>query len=139
MAATPERPHGPVVDHAAAIDVLVVDDNSDALELMGEVLGMVGYRAHLAPDAAEAITVAEAVRPAAALLDIGLPVMDGYELARRLRAIANLSSIKLVAVTGYGQAADKERAVAAGFDEHLVKPISVEQVQRVLDKLLGNA
>ena len=115
--------------------MLVVDDNEDALELLGEALTMSGYEAVTAADAATAITRATALKPHVALLDIGLPVMDGYELARRLREIAGLEQLKLVALTGYGQPADKARARAAGLDEHLVKPISLEQVESVLERI----
>ncbi len=76
------------------------------------------------------------MKPAAGLLDIGLPVMDGYELARRLRATPGLERLALVAVTGYGQETDRARARAAGFSEHLVKPVSVDDVARVLARLL---
>jgi signal transduction histidine kinase/CheY-like chemotaxis protein len=120
----------------AGVRVLIVDDNEDALELLAEALTMSGYETHTAADAATAITRAEALVPDVALLDIGLPAMDGYQLARRLRETAGLEKLKLVAVTGYGRAADKERARTAGFDEHLVKPISVDEVQRVVERLL---
>jgi PAS domain S-box-containing protein len=119
-----------------AARVLVVDDNPDALELLTEVLRFKGHDVRGALDAAEALEVAVALRPDVALLDIGLPVIDGYELARRLRSLPGLGSVKLAALTGYGQPNDKERARAAGFDEHLVKPISIEQVEAVLERLL---
>ena len=119
-----------------AAKVLVVDDNSDARSLLIEGLQLLGHQTHAAPDAPSALALAEVVKPEIALLDIGLPVMDGYELARQLRTLPGLEGIKLVAVTGYGQPADKQRAAAAGFDEHLVKPISLEQVQSTLHRLM---
>lgn len=135
----PASPITPAPDpNHPVLDVLVVDDNHDALELLAEGLQMFGYRTHMASDAAVALAVAESVKPAIALLDIGLPVMDGYELARRLRAIPELSKIKLVAITGYGQASDRERTRSAGFDRHLVKPIDLDQVQGLLTELLSS-
>jgi hypothetical protein len=74
-------------------------------------------------------------KPTVALLDIGLPVMDGYELARRLRELPGLEQLRLIALTGYGQPSDRERSRAAGFDEHLVKPVRVERVQAAIDAL----
>jgi PAS domain S-box-containing protein len=119
--------------------VLLVDDNQDALQLLAEALQMKGYETVAAEDAASALAVAQKVKPAVALLDIGLPVMNGYELARRLRAMPGLEAIKLAALTGYGQPSDKQRAMEAGFDEHLVKPISIEAVQAVVSRLLASA
>jgi signal transduction histidine kinase len=116
--------------------ILIVDDNLDALALLSEALQLVGYETHEAEDAAGAIATAQTIMPQLALLDIGLPVMNGYELARRLRAIPGLEQIKLAALTGYGQPSDKERTREAGFDEHLVKPIAIERVQQVVARLL---
>jgi CheY-like chemotaxis protein len=119
--------------------VLVVDDNQDALQLLAEALQLKGYQTLAAEDAASAIAVAQKHKPAVALLDIGLPVMNGYELARRLKAMPGLEAIKLAALTGYGQPSDKLQAMEAGFDEHLVKPISIEAVQAVVSRLLESA
>jgi PAS domain S-box-containing protein len=119
--------------------VLVVDDNQDALQLLAEALQLKGYQPLAAEDAASAIAVAQKHKPAVALLDIGLPVMNGYELARRLKAMPGLEAIKLAALTGYGQPSDKLQAIEAGFDEHLVKPISIEAVQAVVSRLLESA
>jgi CheY-like chemotaxis protein len=84
-------------------------------------------------DAGAALDAANASAPDVALVDIGLPGMDGYELAQRLRALETSASTLLVAVTGYGLPKDKERTAAAGFDAHLVKPIELDELQRVLD------
>src|SRR5205085_3377929 len=102
--------------------VLIVDDNIDAAAVLAEGLRALGYLAEVAHDGPSGLLAARAFRPAVALLDIGLPVMDGYELAARLRADAELGTLRLVAITGYGQENDKTRAREAGFDEHLVKP-----------------
>jgi signal transduction histidine kinase len=116
--------------------ILIVDDNADALALLGDALEARGLIIHRAHDAPSALALAPKVKPRIALLDIGLPVMDGYELGRRLRELPGLDTIKLVAVTGYGQASDLARSKAAGFDGHLVKPISLGAVVRTIEELL---
>jgi signal transduction histidine kinase/ActR/RegA family two-component response regulator len=112
--------------------VLVVDDNEDACALLAETLERAGYVVRTAGDAAEALAVCQSYMPSAALLDIGLPGMDGFELARRMRALPGFDRVFLVAVTGYGQDADRERTREAGFDEHLVKPVTMKQIRAVL-------
>ncbi|MCU1281383.1 MAG: Chemotaxis protein methyltransferase CheR [bacterium] len=128
------RPHLPA-PHRRGGRILVVDDNTDALALLVEVLRLLGYETFHAADGPSALALARSVRPSLALLDIGLPVMDGYELARRLRELDGLKKIKLVAVTGYGLDADRARSAAAGFDEHLVKPVAMESMQSILERL----
>ncbi len=106
--------------------VLVVDDNRDSAQMLADVLSELGYTTQVAFDAPGALAaVAERV-PDVALLDVGLPVMSGYELARRLRDTAATAPISLIAVTGYGQPSDREASAAAGFDAHLVKPVDLE-------------
>lgn len=112
--------------------VLVVDDNNDALMLLAEALRQIDFVVETAHDGPTALEAAQRFRPHAAILDIGLPVMDGYELAERLRAIAGLETIKLVAVTGYGQETDRRRAAKAGFDAHLIKPVALSDLERIL-------
>jgi len=112
--------------------VLIVDDNEDALSVLSEALDSLGYTVRTAANGPEALQVARAFKPQIALLDIGLPVMDGYELARRLRESSDGPGLRLIAVTGYGQRSDKERAHAGGFDAHLVKPVGLEQLEGVL-------
>jgi len=101
--------------------ILVVDDNADAAVLMAELFQRSGHHTAVAHDGPSALEIAAAFAPEIAILDIGLPVMDGYELARRLREL--VGPIHLIALTGYGRSSDRERALAAGFDVHLVKPI----------------
>jgi signal transduction histidine kinase/ActR/RegA family two-component response regulator len=113
--------------------VLVVDDNDDAAEMLSKALQGLGYVVRTAPDGPSALVVAEEFRPQVALLDIGLPVMDGYEVGRRLRDEQGETELRLVALTGYGQASDKARSQEAGFDAHLVKPIDLAKVQRLLE------
>jgi PAS domain S-box-containing protein len=120
----------------AARRVLIVDDNADALHLLASALLLLGYEPVTAEDGPEALALANQMRPSIALLDIGLPGMDGYDLARRLRGMDHSKSLRLVAVTGYGSAGDRARALAAGFDEHLVKPVSIDGVREVIERLV---
>ena len=113
--------------------VLVVDDNHDAAVLLQEALERIGYEVRTAADGPTALIIADEFEPVIGVLDVGLPVMDGYELARTLHARRD---IRLVAVTGYGQRSDQERSRAAGFESHLVKPIAIDDLAQVLDRLL---
>ncbi len=115
--------------------ILVVDDNSDALSFLVEVLEMFGHEPIPAPDGPSALVRATETRPSVALLDIGLPAMDGYELAGLLREVPGLDGIKLVAITGYGLEVDRARSAAAGFDHHLVKPVTLEAVQAAIERV----
>jgi CheY-like chemotaxis protein len=119
--------------------VLVVDDNRDGAELLEEVFRALGHNTRLAYDGEGALELAREFRPEIAFLDIGLPVMDGYQLARRMRAAPGLQEVRLVAVTGFGQEADRGRAREAGFDEHLVKPVEIEALRLLMDRLLSGA
>lgn len=117
-----------------ALRVLVVDDNEDAAEMMSEALAMLGYVVAVAHDGAAALRIVDTVAPDVALLDIGLPAMDGYELAGRLRQGPHGDRVRLVAVTGYGQASDRQRTSEAGFDAHLVKPVQLDVVAELIEK-----
>lgn len=121
-----------VATFARAPRVLVVDDNIDAAEMLAAALTAKGYQTRVAHDGPAAVLAAETFRPAIGFLDLGLPVMDGYELAARLREIPNLHSMMLVAVTGYGQESDRRKTRRAGFHHHLVKPIDLQAVDDVL-------
>ena len=103
--------------------VLVVDDNTDAAELLAMFLGMLGYEVSVEFGAAAGLERARQVMPHVCLLDIGLPVMDGKELARRLRQMPGLERVRMAAMTGYGQPHHKRETDAAGFDAHFVKPV----------------
>ena len=111
--------------------VLVVDDNQDAADALVEALAAHGHGATVAYDGPSGLEAAARSRPEVAFLDIGLPVMDGYELARRLRELLG-TKVKLVALTGYGQDRDRVLSRAAGFDEHLVKPVELDQIMAVV-------
>ncbi|HEV2442483.1 MAG TPA: chemotaxis protein CheB [Steroidobacteraceae bacterium] len=114
--------------------VLVVDDNADAAQSMALIARSWGHEVATARDGTEALAVAKTFRPDAALVDIGLPGMDGYELAQRLRGQLDGEEppLLLVAMTGYGRTEDREAAHAAGFDVHMVKPADLEGLRRVL-------
>jgi CheY-like chemotaxis protein len=113
--------------------VLVVEDKIDARESLRAVLELAGHQVRCAEDGFRAIDVAVAWVPDAALVDVGLPGIDGYEVARRLRASAMGATVRLVAVTGYGPPDDRRRAMESGFDAHLVKPVTAEDLDRVLN------
>jgi signal transduction histidine kinase len=115
--------------------VLVVDDNADVADTIGDVIDMLGHDVRVAPDGPQALAVAEAFRPDLVLLDIGMPGMDGCEVARRLRALPGGEAVVLVALTGWGQPQDVEMIMRAGFDQHLVKPAALATLREVLAKV----
>ncbi|RKG92724.1 ATP-binding protein [Corallococcus terminator] len=117
--------------------VLIVDDNKDAADVLSESLAFLGCDTRVAYDGPSGLEAAKGFLPEIALLDIGLPVMDGYELARLLRQQEEPRVMKLVAVTGYGQESDRQRSKAAGFDAHLVKPLHFETLETLLKDLTG--
>ncbi|HTV00668.1 MAG TPA: ATP-binding protein, partial [Luteitalea sp.] len=112
--------------------VLVVDDNEDGAAMLAAILTARGHVVAVAHDAPTALERAAEFRPDVALLDIGLPVMDGHELAVKIRQIPGLADVRLVALTGYGQPGDRARSRAAGFDAHLVKPVDLAAIDHVL-------
>jgi CheY-like chemotaxis protein len=126
-------PPGLLTPTRAACRIMIVDDNEDAAQVLAAALQSIGHRTQIAYDAASALQSVSAFAPDVILLDIGLPVMDGYELARAIRAIGDLNSPRLIALTGYGQESDRRRALEAGFNEHLVKPIDLNRLLAVLD------
>jgi CheY-like chemotaxis protein len=124
-----ERPAAPCKSRR----VLVVDDNVDAAQTLQDFLAARGHETAMAHDGLSALAIATAFKPAIAVLDIGLPVMDGYELASKLRAEIGPQELRLIAVTGYGQESDRVRTLQAGFDHHLVKPVSLEALVTLLE------
>jgi CheY-like chemotaxis protein len=112
--------------------VLLIEDNDDGREMMATMLGTFGYPVLQAGDGLEGVRMACAHVPDVALVDIGLPGIDGYEVARRLRQEAATSGVRLIALTGYGLAEDQRRVLEAGFDTHLVKPV---ELNTLLDQL----
>ena len=112
--------------------VLLVEDNQDSREMLRLALELGGHEVHEAADGRTAIEIVQAVAPDIAIVDIGLPGIDGYEVARRIRALNGGKKVRLVALTGYGQATDRLRALEAGFDHHLTKPASPDHLAHLL-------
>jgi CheY-like chemotaxis protein len=118
-----------------ACRVLVVDDNPDASQLLGEAIAEAGHEARTVGDGPSALQLVESFVPDIAFLDIGLPAMDGYELAGLLRRVPSLAHTRLVAISGYAQDGDRQRALASGFVEHLAKPLDFDHVLECIESL----
>jgi len=116
--------------------MLVVDDNGDSADSLALLLSLAGHETHVARTGPEALDRADALRPDAVLLDLGLPGLNGYEVCRRLRASSWARRIPIVAITGWGQADDRQRSKEAGFDGHLVKPVVFGELTALLDESL---
>jgi len=125
LSAPPAKPQAALVSPEMST-VLLIEDNADSREMMSMLLGMLGYHVLEAANGNDGLRLARRERPAIAVVDIGLPDLDGYEIARQLRADGVLKNMTLIALTGYGQDADRKRALAAGFDSHLVKPLDMD-------------
>jgi two-component system CheB/CheR fusion protein len=119
--------------------IVVVEDNADSREMLCELLQLSGYQCRTAANGAVALKLIEEVHPDIAILDVGLPEMNGYELARRVREFRQKGDLCLIALTGYGQPSDRALSAEAGFDAHLVKPIQVEQLLALLQRLRAPA
>jgi len=132
---TAARKMRPDAANIASLGVLVVDDNRDAAESLAMLLRTTGADVHVAHDGPAALEEFELREPHVVLLDIGMPDMDGYEVARRLREISNPQRVAIVALTGWGQDEDRQRVRAAGFDHHLVKPVELASLQALLTSL----
>jgi CheY-like chemotaxis protein/two-component sensor histidine kinase len=116
----------------ASTRILAVDDNRDAADSLGTLLELVGAEARVAYDGASALAAIRQHRPTIVLLDIGMPDVDGYEVARRVRSDPELDGVTLIALTGWGQTEDRRRSQEAGFDHHLVKPVDLAALQALL-------
>jgi PAS domain S-box-containing protein len=126
-----QLPLAPLAD--ARHKILVADDNSDAADSLAMLLEMNGYSVSVGHSGEEALQLGRQALPSAMILDIGMPDITGYEVARRVRRERWGSGVYLIAVTGWGQQEDKSRAIAAGFDHHMTKPVDPDEVQRLLD------
>ncbi len=122
-------------EREAHVRVLVVDDNVDAAESIAMLLALEGHEVRAVHAAHDALEAVKSFRPQVVLLDIGLPGMDGYEVARQLRSQPAIEGMRLIAVTGYGQQSDRARTREAGFDQHLVKPVDAETLHAVLESV----
>jgi len=132
-------PAAPQRQGPGQLDILVVDDNADAAFMLKLLLEQWGHRVRVEHDAFGALESAAREAPDVALLDIGLPGMDGHALAHRLRATPSTSATTLVAVTGYGMEGDRQQTLASGFDHHLVKPVHTLDLSAVLELVRGRA
>ncbi|MEZ5653684.1 MAG: PAS domain S-box protein [Burkholderiaceae bacterium] len=130
--AVPEAPTAQAAESTVRRRILIVDDNEDAADALAALLELDGHAVHAAYSGRAALSLIDEHEPEIVLLDIGMPGMDGYEVARRIREQHPGSTIRLIALSGYGQEADKVRAISAGFDAYLVKPFVAEQLVRLL-------
>jgi CheY-like chemotaxis protein len=112
--------------------VLVIEDNTDAAEMLRDLLAGAAHEVEIAPDGQAGVARARALRPDLILCDIGLPLMDGYEVARTLRRDPDLAATLLVALSGYALPDDVDKAARAGFHRHLAKPVSLDELGEVL-------
>jgi DNA-binding response OmpR family regulator len=133
----PAFPQQPRADRA--VRVLVVDDNRDGADMIAELLGIAGFDVRVVNDPSQALAAADVFRPQVAIVDLGLPVMDGYSLGRELRSRLSDAPPIFIALTGYGQEQDRVRSTEAGFAFHLVKPVDAAQLVDLLETLLTPA
>jgi two-component system, chemotaxis family, CheB/CheR fusion protein len=127
-----ERPRPHLAEGAK---IVIVEDNRDSREMLCELLEQAGFSCGAAETGTEALAMIEELRPQIAILDLGLPEIDGFEVARRIRKNPHVAGIWLIALTGYGQASDRAVGKEAGFDEHLVKPVDTDELLRLLDEM----
>ncbi|HEY2107610.1 MAG TPA: response regulator, partial [Candidatus Binataceae bacterium] len=133
---TPAQPvPGKTPPPLRGVRVLVVDDNRDAADSTSLLLEARGFEVQTVYDGAAALRTFSDFRPDAVLLDIGMPVMDGYEVARRLRALPSGDGLAIIAVSGYGQEDDRRRSMEAGFDRHMTKPLDTSRLIEFLTSL----
>lgn len=114
--------------------ILVVDDHRDALEVFGLLLRKLGYSVHTSISGDHALKQAETLRPDLVFLDLAMPALDGYEVARRMRGHAKLKEVRIVAVSGFSDLKSRDLALEAGFDDYLVKPATLADIQTVIDR-----
>jgi len=125
---------------ASGAKIVVIEDNADSREMLCAVLDHAGYDCRSSDNGAAGLALIEEFGPAVAIVDIGLPGIDGLELARRLRQSSKRPNLYLIALTGYGQRSDRDSALEAGFDEHIVKPVDLANLERVLGgRVLGTS
>lgn len=133
--APPRMPAGDTADGGRPLKLMIVDDNEDAACMLAMLLEAAGHRVLVEHDARFVLARARAELPEVLLLDIGLPHIDGYELARVLRSQPETASLALVAITGYGQPHDRQKSAAVGFDHHFVKPVDISELAQLLVRI----
>jgi DNA-binding response OmpR family regulator len=121
------------------VRLLVADDNNDAADTLAMILGMMGYAVRVAYGGLEAIAVAQEFRPQAAILDVGMPELDGYQVAQELRRQSAGCGLVLIALTGWGDQDDRQCALLAGFDHHFTKPVDCDALVSVLPREAAEA
>ena len=134
MSASINEPNIPAGSAPKLRRVLVADDNRDAGDTLAMLLRLDGHDVHVATDGLEAVEVYQRVQPDVVILDIGMPGLSGHEVARRIRDLGSQHPVTLIAVTGWGQKADKDRAAASGFDHHFTKPVEPTVLSALLQK-----
>ncbi len=134
MTDTPDPKNGSA-GAAGRLRILVVDDNVDSADSLALLLELGGHEVRTAHDGPRALEAARAFQPRVVLLDIGLPGMNGYEVARHLRELPEAGRALLIALTGYGQDDDRRKALDAGFDHHLVKPVDFDALRALINAL----
>lgn len=141
---TPPAHTSEAIDEESAVEpvsnlkILLVEDNDQLRYTTQALLKLEGYEVDAASDGLSGLTACEVNPPDVALVDIGLPAIDGYEVARRIRANESLRNVYLVALTGYGQEKDRTRALETGFDEHITKPVDVEDLRKLLQRVCNH-
>ena len=121
----------------ASLRILIAEDNRDSADSLKMLLEVLGYEAHLVHDGAAAVHAASQLQPDVILMDIGLPIMNGYEAVRHIRAQNSAPRPLIVALTGWGQERDRELSAEAGVDHHLVKPLDLAVLEQILDSWQG--
>jgi len=116
------------MDQTTTKRILVVDDNTDAADISAELLELQGYQAAVAYDGRSGLEAARTFQPHAILLDLGMPLMDGYQVAAALRAVPDYDQVALIAFTAWGDIVTRQRVIATGFDEHIIKPANLERI-----------
>ncbi len=119
--------------------IIIIDDNKDLNDLMSELLGTMGYEVRTALNGEDGIAIAKEKKPAAIICDIGMPGMNGLEVAQYIRRDHELKDVHLIAMSGYSNQADVERSIEAGFEKHLAKPFNLAVIKKALDEAMNVA
>ncbi|WP_373988733.1 response regulator [Duganella sp. BuS-21] len=124
------------MDQTSQLRILVIDDNAEAADISGELLEMHGYQTAVAYSGLTGLEAARTFQPHAILLDLGMPGMDGYQVASALRAVPDFDEVALVAFTAWGDVVTRQRVIDTGFDDHIIKPANLERILSALRNAL---